>query len=754
MAYHGHGKTLQRKKKLNRHDITNALSDSEDSESDQIPVTNTKTKPTSLHTDASRSTLLMTFTRDRDVNIYSISNKVGENEKKESKSRKDFKLHKEDTWRRKSSHRIALNDERSSRHPRAAKNVPSYEEDVLSDWKVGVSTRAGKKRSKSPETVIKVNKREDVKVHEVDENSMCNANDASPSKRLKVVISDIIKTPSKTISLTSSPVKTPVSLRSQTVCKTPNTELKNMSLNSPCTSNKTSIITSARKNLNLSFKPNESVVKGGKAPYNDFDQDDTDEAQSEGSDDKDTCYNPDESIESSSEYSEEEINDSDSDENERPNYSETLRAKSKTSPKNILKTPSKRAPKTVTPSVETPTRQMSRLSLSGLTPSVRKRVSQVSKPTTPLQLARQKLHVSVLPKSLPCREEQFNDIYTFLTARLSDNTGGCIYISGVPGTGKTATVNEVIRILKKKMEEGSLPEFKYVDINGMKMSEPRQAYVQMWKQLTGESRTWEDAQKMLQERFSKRNSKRCMTLLLVDELDLLCTKRQDVIYNLLDWPSKEQAKLVVVTIANTMDLPERVFMAKVTSRLGLTRLSFPSYTYKQLEQIVVSRLKNQNAFDNDTIQLVARKVAAVSGDARRALDICRRSTEVAEVNGKETVTLAHVKQALDEMIASPKIQAIKNCSVMEKYFLQAVCAEVQRTGVQEVVFKNVYHHMKPLVSVNGENPPNITRALLICARLGSYRLLLTEDARQDIHQRIILNVDSDDVYFATKEIEI
>jgi origin recognition complex subunit 1 len=86
----------------------------------------------------------------------------------------------------------------------------------------------------------------------------------------------------------------------------------------------------------------------------------------------------------------------------------------------------------------------------------------------------------------------------------------------------------------------------------------------------------------------------------------LCTKRQDVVYNLLDWPSQAGAKLIVVTIANTMDLPERVLMGKVTSRLGLTRLTFPPYNHKQLEQIVLCRLRNYNIFSGETIQLVAR----------------------------------------------------------------------------------------------------------------------------------------------------
>lgn len=88
----------------------------------------------------------------------------------------------------------------------------------------------------------------------------------------------------------------------------------------------------------------------------------------------------------------------------------------------------------------------------------------------------------------------------------------------MPGTGKTATVNEVIRCLKKAENDNKLPEFDFIDINGMKLSEPRQAYVQIWKQLVGESKTWEEAQKLLQNKFTKSRSKRKMILLLVDEV--------------------------------------------------------------------------------------------------------------------------------------------------------------------------------------------------------------------------------------------
>ena len=56
-----------------------------------------------------------------------------------------------------------------------------------------------------------------------------------------------------------------------------------------------------------------------------------------------------------------------------------------------------------------------------------------------------------------------------------------MYISGVPGTGKTATVLEVGHYLRRACEEGELPEFKFVEINGMRLTEPRRAYVSILK---------------------------------------------------------------------------------------------------------------------------------------------------------------------------------------------------------------------------------------------------------------------------------
>lgn len=57
-----------------------------------------------------------------------------------------------------------------------------------------------------------------------------------------------------------------------------------------------------------------------------------------------------------------------------------------------------------------------------------------------------------------------------------------MYISGVPGTGKTATVTAVVKSMTGCVDEdgsGVIPPFKFVAVNGMQVSQPHQIYPQI-----------------------------------------------------------------------------------------------------------------------------------------------------------------------------------------------------------------------------------------------------------------------------------
>lgn len=110
-----------------------------------------------------------------------------------------------------------------------------------------------------------------------------------------------------------------------------------------------------------------------------------------------------------------------------------------------------------------------------------------------------------------------------------------------------------------------------------------------------------------------------VVVLVLDELDYLVTRTQSIIYNLFEWASSVHSSFVVVGISNTIDLPERL-LPRVHSRLCIRRVNFLPYKHVEIAKIIADRIGGLAVFEPDGVLLCARKVAAVSGDVRRALE--------------------------------------------------------------------------------------------------------------------------------------
>ncbi|KFK23920.1 hypothetical protein AALP_AAs52427U000100, partial [Arabis alpina] len=235
------------------------------------------------------------------------------------------------------------------------------------------------------------------------------------------------------------------------------------------------------------------------------------------------------------------------------------------------------------------------------------------------------------------------------------------------------------------------------------------------------------------------------------------TRNQSVLYNILDWPTKPNSKLIVLGIANTMDLPEKL-LPRISSRMGIQRLCFGPYNYTQLQEIISTRLNGINAFEKQAIEFASRKVAAISGDARRALEICRRAAEVADYRLKtnktaknQLVIMADVEAAIQEMFQAPHIQVMKSVSKLSKIFLTAMVHELYKTGMAETTFDRVATTVSSICLNNGEAFPGWDILLKIGCDLGECRIILCEPGEKHRLQKLQLNFPSDDVSFALKD---
>ncbi|KAK3004804.1 hypothetical protein RJ639_018430, partial [Escallonia herrerae] len=388
---------------------------------------------------------------------------------------------------------------------------------------------------------------------------------------------------------------------------------------------------------------------------------------------------------------------------------------------------------------------------------------------TEIEKAKATLLLATLPKSLPCRNKETEEITAFIKEAICNDQclGRCLYVHGVPGTGKTMSVLAVMRNLRSEVDSGSIKPYCFVEINGLKLASPENIYRVIYEALSGHRVSWKKALHLLNERFSsgpksgKEDNRPC--ILLIDELDLLVTRNQSVLYNILDWPTKPQSKLIVIGIANTMDLPEKL-LPRISSRMGMQRLCFSPYNYLQLQEIISSRLKGIDAFEKQAIEFASRKVAAVSGDARRALEICRRAAELADYRIKKSafppigasaakalVGMSEVEAAIQEMFQAPHIQVMRSCSKLSKIFLAAMVHELYKTGMSETTFEKLAMTVSCICTSNGETFPGWDTLLKVGCKLGECRIVLCEAGAKHRLQKLQLNFPSDDVSFALKD---
>ncbi|RLN96875.1 hypothetical protein BBJ28_00011060 [Nothophytophthora sp. Chile5] len=354
----------------------------------------------------------------------------------------------------------------------------------------------------------------------------------------------------------------------------------------------------------------------------------------------------------------------------------------------------------------------------------RKRSPAVTAVIQKLQRACEELQLSSLPRVMTGREDERDEIYTALRSSIEQQSaGGPIYISGLPGAGKTSIVKEIIRTLETQRDANELRGFAWVEVNGLQMPRPDVAYSVLWKALhppakveeeDDEGEDEDEADRIsrakakrkvkppprvnmsaarlcenLQREFHAKNAARPMLLVLLDEMDFMLAGKNQVLYNLLEWQTAATAKLVLVGIANTMDLPERL-PTKIRSRLGGHRITFPAYTRFQLESIIQQRLRLLDVFSDEAIQLCAKSLAHQSGDVRQALSLCRKAAEVclrrlgggSKVEGEYFVTGQDLHHAQQAVSVSAPMSRLRACSKFECIFLIALRMEVRSNGAR------------------------------------------------------------------------
>ncbi|KAG2483739.1 hypothetical protein HYH03_017394 [Edaphochlamys debaryana] len=367
---------------------------------------------------------------------------------------------------------------------------------------------------------------------------------------------------------------------------------------------------------------------------------------------------------------------------------------------------------------------------------------------------------------LPCRDAEKAQLRRFIGQAVEEggDSPGVLYICGVPGTGKTACCMEVLSGVRQQAHDSGV---QLVILNALQLPSPQHVYSKLWERMSGQRWGPARALKALEEGFSGGagaggGGRRHMTLLIVDEIDVLITRDQAVLYNLFEWPLREGSRLAVIGISNTHDLDSRV-LPRIASRLSGSKLAFNPYTFDQLREILNTRLQGMTTVAKAAVEWCARKVASTTGDVRRALELLRRAAEIAEaeagargpLEGQDLTGVVGVRQAtaaIKEMYGSVHMTLLRSCGLYPKLVLVALLMEARASNKPEATVAALHHRLRThLALLLGTAGLPLSRVVEAAAALGAQRLVLAEAGWQGPGMRLTLNVPQDDVVALLRE---
>ena len=184
---------------------------------------------------------------------------------------------------------------------------------------------------------------------------------------------------------------------------------------------------------------------------------------------------------------------------------------------------------------------------------------------------------------------------------------------------------------------------------------------------------------------------------------------------------------------------------RVQSRLGLSRETFQPYSFQQLQEIIKSRLgKNlSRLFEESGLAFIARKVASLSGDARRALEIARQAVDMAMIRYEETkdpksvyIRLKDVIEAVNAVSCNPSIQLMKSAPLHAALFLRGTVAAFRRSGFEEATIEEVVECTTVIAQVEGIKPiPSYADITTQAIWLESCAFILVDNLHNGIHAK-------------------
>ncbi|GJX21405.1 cell division control protein 6 homolog B-like protein [Tanacetum coccineum] len=379
-----------------------------------------------------------------------------------------------------------------------------------------------------------------------------------------------------------------------------------------------------------------------------------------------------------------------------------------------------------------------------------------------LSAVKEVLHVSKAQSVIVCREDEQKRIVEFSKQCLEQYKAGSLYICGCPGTGKSLSMENVKGSLAAWAKEtgGELPDI--LSINCTSLSTTSEIFNKILgksqpnKKSSGRSAPLRQLQQLYSQKQQSADTK--MMFVIADELDYLITKDRVVLHDLFMLTTLPFSKIILIGIANAIDLADR-FLPKLQSlNCKPMVVSFRAYSMDQIIMILKQRLMAlpYTVFQPQALELCARKVSAASGDMRKALGICRGAIEMLETELRENactsnlssmVRVDHMAIALSRAYKSPIVDTIQSLPQHQQIVL---CSAVKlfRRGKKDTTIGELNKYYIDLCKSTLIPPVGIMELSCMCRVLGDQGILKLGQSRDDKLRRVTLQVDEADINFA------
>ena len=297
------------------------------------------------------------------------------------------------------------------------------------------------------------------------------------------------------------------------------------------------------------------------------------------------------------------------------------------------------------------------------------------------------LQSSYIPEQLPHREEQIKEIVNILAPSLGRDKPSNILIIGKTGTGETAVMKYIGKELKKADVDEKNCSFIYLNCEvvdtpyGILYNIGNQIIKDETKSIPFTGWSLDRVFNELTKYIDKENK---IYIIVLDEIDRSFQKNGDDIFYFLTTINEimENSRVSIIGISNNPKFTD-FLDPKIRSRLGEEKIIFPPYTTTQLQDILLDRSKD--AFEKDVISDgVISYCAALSaqdmGDARRALDLLRIASDIAERNGDKVVTEAHVKYAKNKIELDAVSEVVRTLTPQSKTVLMSIVINTENNN--------------------------------------------------------------------------